>query len=170
MIVAKHRYFKFATVYSLLSDQPAIGLIQGDVTQVKLQPEEFDVAFSAQLLQHIPSEEKRRDFLQVAYDSLKPDGHILLTAYYHDMRRRLSGQPREGYHESGIFFHYFTKRELYREVSRLFKVDHMHPFLFHVPLIWRREFNHPWVGKVCASTPFLKEFGSLILVRAVKQC
>ncbi len=151
------------------SNQPSIGLIQGDVTQMKFQPESYDVAVSTQLLQHIPSAEKRRDFLQVAYDCLKPGGYFLLTAYYQGIRRRLCGHPAEGCHESGIFFHYFTQEEVRREFSRLFEVEHIHPFLFHVPLLWRQEFKHPWIGKVCARTPLLKQFGSLILVRAIKR-
>jgi SAM-dependent methyltransferase len=152
-----------------LDRQPLIGLIQGDVTRLEFEPEAFDVAVSTQLLEHIPSEEQRRCFLQTAYDCLKPGGYFLLTAYYQDMRRRIKGQPREGFHESGIFFHYFTKKELRREFSRLFEVVHLHPFLFHVPVVWRLEFTRPWVGTICERTPFLKEFGSLILIKAVKQ-
>lgn len=152
-----------------LGDHRNVGLVCGDVSQVKLAPESVDIAVSTQLLQHIPTQEKRRTFLENVYSCLKPGGYFLLTAYYQDMRRRMTRQPQEGIHDSGIFFHHFSRRELQREFSRYFDVVLVKPFLFHVPMIWRLEAEFPWIGTVCDRTPFLREFGSLIMIKGFKR-
>jgi SAM-dependent methyltransferase len=151
-----------------IPERKCLGLIQGDVTNIKLQKDEFEIAISTQVLEHIPSHNLRLNFLNMVRDSLALGGTFLCTAYYQDMRRRLKFQPREGFHESGVFFHYFNRKELQRDFSKGFVISELHPFLFHVPLIWRLELNRRWLTSFFQKTPFLKEFGSLVLVKCFK--
>jgi len=146
-----------------------LGLVQADVTSMKLQSDEFDIAVSTQVLEHIPTRELRLKFLEMVRKSLAPGGFFLCTAYYQDMRRRLKLQPREGFHDSGVFFHYFNRRELRQDFSPGFLISELRPFLFHVPLIWRLELKHHWLTVLFDKIPFLKEFGSLVLAKCVKR-
>ncbi len=152
-----------------LSEADNIGLILGDITGLRFRPACFDIAVSTQVLEHIPSPQLRGDFMNVVRNCLRPDGYFLCTAYYHDMRRRLRREPREGFHESGIFYHYFNKPELFELFSACMKVTQIHTFLSHVPMVWRLQFIFPRLIGFFEKTPFLREFGSLILVKAAKK-
>ncbi len=152
-----------------LSEEDNIGLVFGDVTKSRFAPGVFDIAVSTQLLEHIPSKELRHDFLRAVDECLKPDGYFLCTAYYYDLRQRFWRHPKEGFHESGIFYHYFNKKEIREQFSRVFEISDIHTFLSHFPKIWRLQFTMPWLIKFFEKTPFFREFGSLILVKAVKK-
>ena len=152
-----------------LTGPSPLGLIREDVAHVRLKPGSFDVAVSAQLLQHIPTDEARQAFFKNAWSCLKPGGCFLLTAYFQEMRRRLRHLPQEGVHDSGIFFHHFTREELQRDLSPLFDIQILEPFLYHVPWIWRLDNVFPWISTLSGKTPLLREFGSLIMFKGTKK-
>ncbi|MBO06452.1 MAG: hypothetical protein CMI58_05415 [Parcubacteria group bacterium] len=148
-----------------------IGLVCTDASTFKTKKSFFDRALSVQVLEHIPTKDRRNVSVLNAYDTLKNKGIFVLSCYHQDMRRKLNKKPQEGTHPSGIFFHYFTKGEL----SNLFKsfskvkikpIDITLPFeaRLHLP-----SFLGGFISKVLEYIPFLNNFGHLLLVRAEKE-
>lgn len=89
-----------------------VGLVEADITDVALAPDRFDCAVSTQVLEHLTPLGRRLGFLFAVRASLAVGGRFICTAYHYDWRRRLARRPREGTHGSGIFYRYFTQREL----------------------------------------------------------
>ncbi len=152
----------------LISEDGRVGLVLADVCTTRLEPETFDIAVSMQLLEHIPSERQRADFLRIVHECLKPGSSLICTAYHMDMARRILRRPKEGHHNSGIFFHYFHNDELKEMFSEHFRIVEIYPILSHFPIIWRLQFKFPWLIGFLERTPFFREFCGLTLIKAVK--
>jgi len=145
-----------------------LGLVWCDVTQLRLSPGYFDTVVSAQLLEHITCGKQRASLLEQICGWLKPAGLLLVSAYYHNLIKRVLRRPREGFHESGIFFHRFTGAELRREVSRFFLVREMKPLQVDPRLFPGASPVRGWLARLLEKAFCTPLLGQLVFVRARK--
>lgn len=152
-----------------LNDYSNCGLVLADASYFVTRPGFFQAAMALQLLEHIPTREKRRQFLRNLTNSLVPGGTFVCSVYHHSIKHRFRGEPAEGYHPSGIFYHRFSKQEIKREFDGIFTllkvtiIDIKRPFeaRINLPSIVERMLN--WSLR---HLPLVKYFGRLILVKA----
>jgi SAM-dependent methyltransferase len=149
-----------------LQDNAEVGLVLGDVTTIPLTRGAFDVALSTQVIEHIPTREARSAFFEFVRKAIRVDGVFVCTVYHHDLRSRLGRIQREGTHESGIFYHRFTRREIKAEMKRHFDdvsvrpIKIAIPYLIRLPLPWGR------VSRALERVPLLNSLGHLLRVVA----
>lgn len=144
------------------------GLVLADATRFRTQEECFDLVLSAQVLQHLPSRALRDDLYRNVAAQLRPGGRFVCNAYHYHLSWRLHGFPREGHHESGIFFHRFTKGELAGEIGRHLTVQKAHPISIHLPFSRTLGLNDVWLSRLLEPVPWVNALGELMLVRAEK--
>jgi len=101
----------------------------------------FDKIYSIAVLQHIPSEEFRRQFLKEARRILKPNGFLILTVwkpeskknlnlFFKDTALKLTGKFERGdtfrpwgNKDAERYFHYFSEKELVNLAEKtMFKI------------------------------------------------
>ena len=152
-----------------LKDADNTGLVWADATKMRVAPDYFDLALSAQVVEHIPSVEARSLFFQRIFESLSPEGMLLCTAYHQDVMRRIRELKHEGYHPSGIFYHYFSKEEMKNEVSKHFATVIIYLIQPHIPYARRFHIISPILFKTFQALPILNKLGRLILVKAYKR-
>jgi len=148
-----------------------IGLVLADAIQIKTTPLCFDLAFSAQLLEHIPNTNQRSAFLKNISNTLKKEGIIICSVYHYDLRSRIKKQPQEGHHSSGIFYHYFKRKEIENEFGRYFKSMKFYFIDITLPLEGRLGLGLIFSGRLSRffeSIPIINKFAHLLLVRAQK--
>ena len=145
-----------------------VGLVLGDVTSLRLAANSFDIALSTQVVEHIPTPGARSEFFRSVRDALRPGGVFVCTVYHHDLRSRLGRIGREGIHESGIFYHRFTRREIKAEVAPHFEVVSVHPIKVAIPYLVRLPL--PWgpVSRTLERVPVVNSLGHLLRVVARK--
>jgi SAM-dependent methyltransferase len=145
-----------------------IGLIWGDVVQLRFAPESFDAVLSAQLLEHIPDRGKRVQLLRAAHSSLKPSGNVFLTAYYYSLLRRILGRKQEGFHAGGIFYHRFTVSEIRAELSDGFQIVQSRPLQPDRRVLARLPNAGTWARKGIQKRVLARLVGQLLFIRAQK--
>ncbi len=148
-----------------------VGLVHADATQIRTRPECFDIAIATQFYEHIPTQELRNAFLSNCKETLVVNGRFISTTYHYDLRMRLRGKAQEGMHPTGIFYHYYTKQELQKEISRYFRVDSLRPIDITLPLEARFAFAAKFGGVVSRTSEYIlgiRDFGHLLLVIGVK--
>lgn len=92
-------------------------LAAADINHLPFRPQKFNKIISTQVLEHLPTWELRRAFVSRLYELLVPGGSLVLTVYNYDIGRQKSSFEKEGYHESGIFYHCYTADELATDLS-----------------------------------------------------
>lgn len=152
-----------------IEDASNIGLVLADATQIRLAPGAFDLALSTQVFDHISTQVQRSCFLSAVSEALRREGIFVCTAYHQDLARRIMGRAPDGFHSSGISFHYFSVSEMTREVERSFSIEETSLIQIRIPLIWRFPSVYAWLSRTLEVVPFLNLFGHLILVRARKR-
>ena len=158
-------------IQNKIIDQKNVGLVLADIVPFKTKDDFFDIAFSAQVYEHIPSVEQRMSHLENVKQTLKPGGMVLFTAYHQDLRRKINKLPQEGRHPNGIFYHYFTAQELCGEFSEYFTIQKIQPIDISLPLESRM--NLPGnakglIARMAEKLPLIRNFGHLILIKAQK--
>ena len=101
---------------------PELDLVHADGAHMPFADAAFDVVLSAEVLQHLPTEELRGKFINEMARVLGPGGKCILVAYNWSRGWQEDGIPKEGTHENGIFYHAFDAEELRRLLGREFKV------------------------------------------------
>ena len=112
--------FAFARLQVLRGAAPtaaALAVAQADVTRLPLAPQSFHAVVCTQVLEHIPAAAARRAMLANFLRLLRPGGTLVLTVYNFSEPWRRRGQPAEGLHETGVFYHCYTAGELQRELA-----------------------------------------------------
>jgi len=145
-----------------------IGLVWADATQLRIAPESVDLAISTQLLEHIPSADQRAQFLEGVHSALRADGVFLLTVYYYSVLRRLLGRRQEGYHAGGIFYRRFTREDVRRDFSGLFRIGKLQPIQIDLRLFRGSIPILNWVARGMEKTFFRNLIGQLLFVKASK--
>ena len=146
-----------------------MGLVWCDVAQLRLAPGFFDVVICAQLLEHIPSEEQRRILLEQVATGLGATGRLLLTAYYYNLAKRLLRRPREGTHESGVFFHRFSCAEIAHAMPPTLLVSQIKALQIDPRLFPQQSMLRGWLARVLEPTVCARLLGHLVLVKAQKE-
>ncbi len=100
-----------------------VDLIQADVSRMPFRENSFDICLSTQVLQHLPSKALRVAFLGQIARALKPGSKLVLTVYNWN---RSSKEPKEGFYESGLFYHKYDLDELRAELDQWFAVKAIH--------------------------------------------
>lgn len=146
-----------------------LGLVWCDVTQLRLAPGFFDAVICAQLLEHIPSGDQRRMLLEQIAAGLKSTGSLLLTAYYYNLAKRVLCRPREGTHESGVFFHRFSYAEIAREMPSSLMVSQVKAFQIDPRLFPQQSLLRGWLARILEPTVCARLLGHLVLVKAQRE-
>ena len=105
------------------ADIGEVALFHGDVCALPFGNGAFDSAFSAQVLEHVPSVQGRSRFIAELARVVKPGARLVLTAYNWHEGRRIKNIPKEGMHPSGVFYHCYDADELRQLLSQFFEVD-----------------------------------------------
>jgi 2-polyprenyl-3-methyl-5-hydroxy-6-metoxy-1,4-benzoquinol methylase len=96
----------------------ALVLAQADLTRLPLAPAAaFDAIVCTQVLEHLPTPQARQSLLAAFRALLRPGGRLLLTVYNYSEPWRRRGEPKQGIHPSGIFYHAYNAQELAAELS-----------------------------------------------------
>ncbi|MGH9474847.1 MAG: class I SAM-dependent methyltransferase [Terriglobales bacterium] len=112
--------FAFARLRQLRQQAPAwarLRVCQADLTRLPVRAAQFEAIVCTQVLEHLPGAAGRRALLAAFARLLLPGGRLLLTVYNHSCAWRRRGLPREGVHESGIFYHCYEADELRSELA-----------------------------------------------------
>jgi SAM-dependent methyltransferase len=143
-----------------------VGLVQADVTRLRVAPRAFDRVFST-LVSNLPTRAHRDAVYGVAADALRDDGAFVFSAHRYGIRQWVRGEPKEGrYSEGGIYRRLFTQRELLGEVSRFFDAPHGCPIQVAFPLTYRTGFPLLAVSRWAERLPVIKQLGFLLLITA----
>lgn len=149
----------------------SLGLAYADATNFRLKPSSFSRVLSSQVYEHIPTRERRTAFLKLVKESLSSGGVFAATVYHHDLRKRLRHEPKDGYHPSGIFYHYFDSKELLTEFSEVFKIVSVRPIEITLPFEGHLGLSNRMGGnfsRICEHIPMVRQFGHLLLSKAQK--
>ncbi|MGH9487874.1 MAG: class I SAM-dependent methyltransferase [Terriglobales bacterium] len=92
-------------------------LCQADLTRLPLRTRSWDAVVCTQVLEHIPQAVERRKLLASFARLLRPGGRLLLTVYNFSLAWQRRGQPSQGTHASGIFYHCYEPDELRAELE-----------------------------------------------------
>jgi ubiquinone/menaquinone biosynthesis C-methylase UbiE len=152
-------------------DRDNIGLVLADAVQFKSVDNFFDLAVSFQFLEHIPTTEQRKDWLNNVHKTLVNNGKLISTVYHQDLRRRIKKQDQEGRHSSGVFFHYFFAKEIRREFKKYFDTIDIHPIDITLPLESRLKIPSKLAGllsRLSEHMPIVNQLGHLLIIKAKK--
>jgi SAM-dependent methyltransferase len=106
------------------SSQGRLALAQADLTRLPLAAAAgFDAVVCTQVLEHLPTAEARQALLISLRRLLRPGGRLLLTVYNYSESWRGRGEPKQGIHPSGIFYHAYDAAELAAELSGFVRVE-----------------------------------------------
>ncbi|MBT4349489.1 methyltransferase domain-containing protein [bacterium] len=146
-----------------------IGLVLADATKFKSVNNSFDIALSFQFLEHVPTLEQRKTWLNSVHQTLIDGGLFISTVYHQSLRRRIKKQPQEGSHPFGIFFHYFFDKEIKDELKTYFNIVNLHPIDITLPLEARLNIPMKLAGllsRLSEHIPIVNQLGHLLIVKA----
>jgi SAM-dependent methyltransferase len=146
----------------------SVGLVWADATQLRVAPESIDLALSTQLLEHIPTADKRAAFLQGVHSALAASGVLLLTVYYYSTLRRVLRRPQEGHHANGIYYRRFSREEIKKELAGLFRICAMRPIQIDPRLLPSSLPASHWLAENLEKTAMRDLIGQLLFVEASK--
>ena len=143
-----------------------IGLVQADVTTLRLAPQSFDAALST-LVSNLPTAKARTAMYQLVAEALAPRGRFVFGTHHHSLRQRLDGVPKEGaYTEGGIYRYCFGRREIAAEVRRHYRDVNVFPVQIPVPLGRRLGLPVVRLSRLLGYVPLINQTGNLLLVTA----
>ena len=94
-----------------------IETVQADLCSITGSLGPFDVAYSVEVIQHIPSDRERRAALVRIYELLKPGGRCLISVVCWNSRTRREGAEKEGFWGTGdrrLYVYSFAPHEIGR--------------------------------------------------------
>lgn len=116
-----------------LPPESRVGLVQADITSLRLQPRTFNRAFSTSSLD---SREQRLSMHRVVSEALSDDGIYVFSAEHNDWRNRLLGNPRHAYYPgSQISFYRMDRAEIVREAAPYFARLRVRPIQLFLPFL-----------------------------------
>jgi len=103
-----------ASINIAMQKYPRVNFMQGDILKYEPGDQLFDIVVSSEVIEHIP-EEKRNLFMQVIWESVRPNGWVILTTPNKAISDRLSNeQPIENH---------FSETELRDLVGSRFRIE-----------------------------------------------
>jgi len=161
--------FSMASLHTLSRRADAdwkMGLVQADVTRLRMQPQAFDGAMST-LMSNLPSQEHRRLMFKALIAALVPSGQFVFSAHYWNLKSRLRHTPQSGYYrEGGIYRYMFKKSEILSETQAYFAKAQCRPIQIPVPLAGRLGLPVVKLSRLSERLPLLNMLGELLLVTA----
>ncbi len=143
----------------------------GDLALMELPPNRFDKAMSIEVIQHIPTHQKRVLALQNIFNALKPGGKFVMVVYRYGGWIKYP-KPKEELDHAGVGLYRFAfeekdVRQIFTEVG--FHVEFIGGVLNIRNKIRKRlppwlSFVDVWISKLSIS----RKFGDLLLVRGTK--
>lgn len=88
-------------------------LVQADLSEAPVKPRAFDLGVSAQVLEHLPSDELRVRAVALFAESLRPGGALAVSVYEWRQGALVHG-AKEGAHAGGIYYYRFSRDEISR--------------------------------------------------------
>ncbi len=162
-------YDSLMILFDKLGNNSNLALVQSEITSLNVCQKSFDLAVSIQVIEHIPTLDMRSKFFQSVRNALIDNGKFIFSVYHFDWRRKIKGLTQEGVHTSGIFYHYFTKSELTKELGRFFIPNVVRT----IDITWPGEvkfgLHKRWGGvlsRLSEKIPVINGLGHLILVTA----
>lgn len=149
---------------------PHVQAIQCDVTFSPFVENSFDNVISAQVLEHISTQEGRQKAVENMFKAVKPNGRVVLTVYNYGIEKRKRGQKKEGYHDSGIYYYNFN----YEELKKLLSVNMKSKHLFGIINYWPKKNWFPvplriFIDSIISKTSYSTMLGSLLLLAIEKR-
>lgn len=139
------------------------GLVQADITTMRLAPRTFDRVLST-LHSNLPTRDHRMASNQTAADILKDDGCYVFSMHYHGLRDLLLGLPRSGYYpENGIYRYHLRINEAKCETLPYFGQARFLPIKVGIPAV-----HSIVVSQAVRRIPILNELAQLLLGVAEK--
>lgn len=154
-----------------IQDQVNVGLVWADAVSFQTTDNFFDLGIAIQFYEHIPTVNLRHAFLNNLSKSLRFQGEMIMSVYHYDFRRDFKHEAKEGKHQSGIFFHYFSKQDLKKEIQKFFLIQKIKLIDITLPGEMRLNLSAPLAGKLSNLLEFipgLNKFAHLLLVKARK--
>lgn len=108
-------------------------LVHADACHLPLADQAMDSAASCQLIEHLPSERLRHQFLAEMVRVLKPGGRYAVSGYHWSWLTRWNGH-KEGMHKGGIYYHRFTRNEFRELISAHIPVESLKSVMGYVCL------------------------------------
>ena len=130
-------YSREGLVHVALGPDVVVDRVRASVAEMPLRDATIDAALSSQVLEHLPSAQLREAFVAELARVLKPGGRLVLTAYNWNAGRRGKGIPKEGFHQSGIFYHCFEPPELEQALATQFVMQRMWSIGVLLPFTYR---------------------------------
>jgi ubiquinone/menaquinone biosynthesis C-methylase UbiE/uncharacterized protein YbaR (Trm112 family) len=112
LVATDFSYASLATTAQSLPPDVEVALVEADSVVFPGAAGAFSLVLSAQFIEHIPTRERRTQHAASLAALCAPMGRVIVSAYHHDIRRRWGRKPVEGTHPNGVFFHFFSRREL----------------------------------------------------------
>jgi ubiquinone/menaquinone biosynthesis C-methylase UbiE len=165
--------FSFQALLNFGFKHPNLLLMQCDVCQLPLPSNSFDLAMSSQVLEHIPNQQSRLQFMQQLARVLKPGGRLILTVYNWDKNRQAHAVPKEGIHKSDIFYHCYSAEELTGELGQFVKIEKLWGVQTVLPKTYRLVralgSNYRYWDRLWRRTEIGRAYSNLLLAVGVKQ-
>ncbi len=168
VLALDYSYGSLLTLAEKCPDNAKLGLVCADITQINLVENSFHGAVSAQVLQHLKEKSARERMYAQIQSALKVGSTFVLSAYHFDLKKRLLGQPREGFHTSNIFYHNFTAGEIRTELQPYFRVQEVHPIEIQLPWVHRFIQNKVGFSRLLEHVPILNQFGDWLIAKAIR--
>jgi SAM-dependent methyltransferase len=171
VVAADFSFARLRTLRTHTGPGDRVELAVADANHLPLRPATFTKILSTQVLEHLPAPDLRRAFVRKLLELLKPGGALVLTAYNFDEAKRRRGEPAEGYHNSGVFYHCYNAAELRAdlqdfEVKEITGIRHYMRGMYKLRRSGRVGYA---VDHLLEKMPALSlRFGSLLLAHAVK--
>lgn len=116
----------------------SLALATADVCYLPLPAQSCDAIINTQVLEHLPPAAARQAVLAGFARRLRPGGELILTVYNFNRPWQQLGNPREGIHVSGVFFHCYEMDELRAElIAAGFQVVELCGIIHHLPHTYR---------------------------------
>ncbi|HID05549.1 MAG TPA: methyltransferase domain-containing protein [Armatimonadetes bacterium] len=117
-----------------VSEEHCICLVHGDANALPVKDKAFDLIFSAQALEHIPSKELQINAFARIARALKPGAPFIFSIYHWSWLMRIFGR-KEGYHPGNIYFYRWTPDELRTALEAHFTVEYMRPCAGYILIV-----------------------------------
>lgn len=108
-------------------------LVRADLSQTPIRAGAFDLAISAQVLEHLPSQQLREQAVAVMGKAVRPGGSLVISVYEWQPWSGLWNR-KEGFHRGGIPFFRFTRAELREVLEPTFRLTRVRSCLMRLLL------------------------------------
>ena len=150
-----------------LEGQARVGLVQADITRLRLAPRGFDRILST-LVSNLPTRSHRAAMFGLAASALRGDGTLVFSAHHYGLRQRMRREPIDGrYSEGGIYRRLLSQREVLDELEPYFGRASCRPIQIALPFTYRwPRFPLEAISRLAERSQFLRQLGFLLLATA----